>query len=579
MSAEEIAEKDFFVQEERIEEEGSIKNFFKKIFGFDEKEEKEPDHSWASLLFNMTSVVCQFFNPDVPEPEETPDEEETGPPENWDGEPFVEDGKLYGQDYDSIKERLLGKGKKFVDPWFPANSKSLFYTSPAPRLEWKRPHDLTSNPELFVDGADRFDINQGELGDCWLLAAMSSLAMNHNLFHKVLIQGQSFNEDDYAGIFKFRFWQYGEWVEVVVDDFLPTINGKLSFIHSDSRNEFWGALMEKAYAKLHGSYEALKGGSTCEAMVDFTGGCGEVFDLSKPPDNLFSILLHCYKRKSMNGCSIQADPNIHEAKTEQGLVKGHAYTITKVMKPKISTGRKTGRIPLVRVRNPWGNSTEWNGTWSDSGGEWGFISDEQKEAMGIVFDNDGEWWMSYKDFVQYYDQLEICHLSPDCLDHCEGDAPKWQVNNFHGSWINGQSAGGCRNFLDTFCENPQFLVELGANDLALDDDERDEDELDGRLTLIVSLMQKNRRAMRHTGMGYLSVGFVIYRLKDFHEYNGQMDMDFFKYNLSVTRSKSFINQREVTLRVRLEPGRYLIVPSTYEPGFEGEFLLRTFCEQ
>lgn len=49
-----------------------------------------------------------------------------------------------------------------------------------------------------------------------------------------------------------QFWRFGKWVDVVIDDFLPTLDNQLLSVNTKSGNEFWGPLMEKAYAK----YEA-----------------------------------------------------------------------------------------------------------------------------------------------------------------------------------------------------------------------------------------------------------------------------------------------------------------------------------
>jgi len=67
-------------------------------------------------------------------------------------------------------------------------------------------------------------------------------------------------------------WWCGEWVEVLVDDRLPTINGRLAFMQPQASNCFWAALLEKAIAKLHGSYEALKYGTRSDGLTDLLGG-------------------------------------------------------------------------------------------------------------------------------------------------------------------------------------------------------------------------------------------------------------------------------------------------------------------
>ncbi|GFR57902.1 calpain-A-like, partial [Elysia marginata] len=231
--------------------------------------------------------------------------------------------------YEDIKRQCLRSGDLYEDPEFPAEDESCFFSKKPPRpFVWKRPKDICSDPQWVVGGASRFDIVQGMLGDCWLLSAVASLTCNASLLNRVVDGRQTFDAKEYCGAFKFNFWRGGRWEEVVVDDRLPTYHDKLVFMHSAEKNEFWSALLEKAYAKLNGSYEALKGGQTCEAMTDFTGGVTETFDLKKAPGDLFKIMTKAFARGSLMGCSIAAAPNQIEAKLDNGLVKGHAYSVT-----------------------------------------------------------------------------------------------------------------------------------------------------------------------------------------------------------------------------------------------------------
>jgi NAD(P)H-flavin reductase len=50
---------------------------------------------------------------------------------------------------------------------------------------------------------------------------------------------------------RFRFWQFGQWVEVYVDDRLPVCRGRpIGICCADpTLGDFWPSLLEKAYAK------------------------------------------------------------------------------------------------------------------------------------------------------------------------------------------------------------------------------------------------------------------------------------------------------------------------------------------
>ncbi|KAF0291460.1 Calpain-5 [Amphibalanus amphitrite] len=619
--------------------------------------------------------------------------------------------KFKGQDYDKLKKKCQGAGVLFTDSEFPAAARSISPKGvPPANVVWKRPHEICEKPRLFVDGVGTGDVTQGQLGNCWFVAACSVLAGVKVLWNKVIpdYEEQEYSDEDpkrYAGIFHFRFWRFGEWVDVVIDDQLPTVHGQLIYTHSRERSEFWSALLEKAYAKINTSYESLDGGNLCDALVDFTSGVSATIDLLEGgyrSDDTKKTQLFKQLRREMDDyalmCAAVAARSKAEVeqRTELGLVKGHAYGITAIKKVPIGnttlvnffTGRE--KIYMVRLRNPWGEK-EWNGPFSDGNQlrppdgpvgppklspnfvrqwhsraaaagrpetppvptparqvyrelmsppapawlaekeekrvfalpresaeaelspenpfyeeaapaasapppeksnlgspsiselfngleegdktplppadgrrtaeparspEWSKISESEREKIGLTFDNDGEFWMTFDDFVSNFTDVSVCQLINTSFFSF---SKTWKEEREFGHWTPGvpgrslDRAGGCLNNRSTFLNNPQYRFDV--------DEEVEE--------VIVQLSQKDQREKKHEGALNLCIGFHIMKVEVNRQYRVHRIQE-------SAATSDYIRSRSIFWRDQLSRGRYVLVPTTFSPGEKGDFMLRLF---
>ncbi len=94
-----------------------------------------------------------------------------------------------------------------------------------------------------------------------------------------------------------------------------------------------------------------------------------------------------------------------------GLYGSHAYTLTGAASVPCADNKK---VPLLRVRNPWGTvQGEWRGPWADGAPQWYHVDPGVIEELGVIFQDDGEFWMELDDFIEHFEDVHICSATPD----------------------------------------------------------------------------------------------------------------------------------------------------------------------
>uniref|UniRef100_A0A7S1F134 Calpain catalytic domain-containing protein n=1 Tax=Noctiluca scintillans TaxID=2966 RepID=A0A7S1F134_NOCSC len=323
-----------------------------------------------------------------------------------------------------------GGGQLWIDPQFPHDVRSIGRHAPGHmQAMWVPCRKLGGGRVQLFDGIDANGLLQGQVGNCWLVAAMACLA-NFPESVKDIFRGREEN----VGRYTLRLYDTKQRKTrgVVIDEYIPC--HPQQWYHQEHRplfarcngNEMWCLLLEKAMAKMMGSYEALNGNAMAVAFRAMTGetncitwdkkpGIGWIkMKLQKGTEQFVfkplmaldtcsgDILWEKFKKYDQSnylmGCDMD-ETHGSEYKREDGLVEGHAYSVHHAMEV---DGHR-----LVCLRNPWGDAIMWNGPWSDHDRKW-------REFPGVAnkirprFVQDGMFWMAWDDFERLFTGIHVC---------------------------------------------------------------------------------------------------------------------------------------------------------------------------
>ncbi|XP_037917087.1 calpain-11-like isoform X2 [Hermetia illucens] len=452
---------------------------------------------------------------------------------------------------------------------FPNNTRSLARKK---TITWMRPHDMCSRPQFRLTSIGS-PLTSGELpepvgpGDPNLLAAIGCLSQFPRLLERVAPPDQTFDAaSGYNGMFRFRFWQWGRWIEVRVDDRLPTRDDRPAYMHCIQGDVFWTALLEKAYAKLYGGYAFLKYGNVGRAIQDLTGAVVQ----SVPPS---APLLGGAVPRSTLLLAISAHDKGTKRRRSGGLLPEHPYCVTGLARvrttaPSESSESSNGGANdtnLVRLRSPWAGGEYggvWCGAWSERSWEWNALSERDRELLASRSQHEGEFWMSVPEFLQRFTVIWLAHIGPDdwALEPALHSRSPWRAALAIRQWRAGFNAGGPHKYVETTATNPQFRVRVPNGS-------------PGKAHIVVAVAQRYE-CYRSRNTEIHPIGFTIYEVppgmpRVTPQYvSEQMPLDFAELQ----------HQREVVTFFALPPGDFVVLPHSTQHR-DGKFLLRILADQ
>ena len=284
------------------------------------------------------------------------------------------------------------------------------------------------------------------------------------------------------GLYAVRFWiaSLCEWRIVLVDDYVP-INPKTKWFAfsrpAKHTAEVWVAIVEKAYAKLCGSYAALDRGGEEELALQQI--CGAVpFGFSIGPsveesetyggiggeERLWRDLTRFRGEESMVGLQYYTASGDDSESTKNGLLANHAYGVLGCFEMEKLDG---SIVRMVQIRNPHGVGGEPSaGDWIDSDPRWESVHPSERRRVGWSLADNGTFLMGFHDVYRTWDKIAVSrplaptHRGPRGI--CNGH--EWSHWTIHSEWV-GVGATGYATMSQAarLDEMPQFELGIEAD--------------------------------------------------------------------------------------------------------------------